>query len=176
MAKTITFSLSTRSIGKAIKELEEYKKSVERKTQELARRVAELLETKVSEGFGSASADIYFNKESSFKDAPDCTIGMDGDGNSYVVWSSGDDAIFVEFGTGVYHNGSAGSSPHPQGEKLGFTIGSYEKGLGKRKTWGFKRDGVVYLTHGIPAAMPMYNAAQAVAQEIESIAKEVFAS
>lgn len=176
MGKTITFSLSTSSIAKAVQELKEYRESIERKTQELARRVAELLETKVSEGFGGASADIYFNKEASESESPDCTIGTDGDGNSYIVWAKGDDAIFVEFGTGVYYNGSAGSSPHPKGAELGFTIGSYGKGLGKRKTWGFKRDGVVYLTHGIPAAMPMYNAAQAVAQEIESIAKEVFAS
>lgn len=91
-----------------------------------------------------------------------------------VVIAAGEDAVWVEFGAGVYHNGSAGSSPHPKGAELGFTIGGYGKGMGKRKTWGFYEDGELRLTHGAPAVMPMYNAMKTVCDEIASIAKEVF--
>lgn len=174
MSKTISFSLSTRSISRAMEELRAYQREVEAKTRELAKRVAEVLENRIASKFGGVVADMYFNKDGEYTDAPDYTIGIDGSGNAYVVWTSGQDAIFVEFGTGVYYNGSAGNSPHPKGGELGFTIGSYGKGMGQRKTWGFKRDGVTYLTHGLPAFMPMYKAVQEVADEIERIAMEVF--
>ena len=174
MSKTISFSLNPRSIQNAMNEVAAYKMDVERKTRELAKRIAEVLEEKIASKFAGAVADMYFNREGEYKDAPDYSIGTDGNGNSYVVWTSGQDAIFVEFGTGVYYNGSAGTSPHPTGNELGFTIGSYGKGMGKRRTWGFKRDGITYLTHGIPAVMPMYRSAEEVAKEIEHIAGEVF--
>lgn len=80
----------------------------------------------------------------------------------------------MEFGAGVYHNGSAGSSPHPKGSELGFTIGGYGEGMGKRQTWGFYEDSELRLTHGTPAIMPMYNALKTVCDEIAGIAKEVF--
>lgn len=61
------------------------------------------------------------------------------DESSVLVIAHGQDAIFIEFGTGVYHNGLG--SPHPKGEELGMTIGSYGKHLGLRRTWSFERDG-----------------------------------
>ena len=39
---------------------------------------------------------------------------------------------YGEFGSGVYHNGSVGTSPNPYGDDLGLTIGSYGKGHGKQ--------------------------------------------
>ena len=174
MSRIITFSLNAQSIQNAMNEIAAYKSDVKRKTQELAKRIAQILEERIAAKFAGAVADMYFNREGEYSQSPDYSIGIDGNGDSYVVWTSGQDAVFVEFGTGVYYNGNPGSSPHPKGSELGFTIGSYGKGMGKRTTWGFKRDGVTYLTHGIPAMMPMYESAQEVAREIESIAKEVF--
>ena len=101
-------------------------------------------------------------------------VSIDERENVSIVIAAGEDAVWVEFGAGVYHNGSAGSSPHPEGSKLGFTIGGYGKGMGKRQTWGFYEDGELRLTHGTPAVMPMYNAVKAVCDEIADIAKEVF--
>ena len=57
---------------------------------------------------------------------------------------------------------------------MGYTIGSYGKGLGKRKVWGYYRDGELILTHGTPATMPMYNALKQACDNIWSIAREVF--
>lgn len=102
------------------------------------------------------------------------TVSVEHKSGSSLVIASGEDAIWVEFGAGVYHNGSAGSSPHPKGTELGFTIGGYGKGDGKKNIWGYYSDGELKLTHGTPAKMPMYRAVQTVCNEIASIAKEVF--
>ena len=143
--KVIRIRLSEKDIDRAIKELEQYKLEIIRKTELLRKKIAERIGTLAQSGFNGA-----------------------------VVIAAGEDAVWVEFGAGVYHNGSAGSSPHPKGAELGFTIGGYGKGMGKRKTWGFYEDGELRLTHGAPAVMPMYNAMKTVCDEIASIAKEVF--
>ena len=96
---------------------------------------------------------------------------------SVTLRLQGEQAVFVEFGAGVYSNGSVGSSPNPWGNDLGFTIGSYGLGNGKKTVWGFKgEDGQIHLTHGTPASMPLYRAVQSVRQDIVNIAREVFAS
>lgn len=94
--------------------------------------------------------------------------------NVSIIIANGEDAIWVEFGAGVYHNGSAGGSPHPKGSSLGFTIGGYGKGMGKKSVWGYYEDGDLRLTHGTPAVMPMYNAVKTVCDNISAIAREVF--
>ena len=91
-----------------------------------------------------------------------------------VVIANGEDAVWVEFGAGVYHNGASGSSPHPKGGELGFTIGGYGKGKGKRETWGYYDNGNLVLTHGTPASMPMAKAVTTICNDIVQIAKEVF--
>lgn len=176
MRKTIELTLSEAGIDRAIAELKAYRVRVKRKTQELSARIASELSALIEANFSGVMADEYFNKAGTYAKAPEYTIGVDGSGNTRVVWAAGEDVIFAEFGTGVYYNGGAGSSPHPKGSELGFTIGSYGEGKGKQTTWGFYRDGETYLTHGIPAAMPLYKAAQQVAREIERIAREVFGS
>jgi hypothetical protein len=83
----------------------------------------------------------------------------------------------MEFGAGVYYNGAVGSSPNPLGTGLGFTIGSYGKGNGRKEVWGYRgEDGEIHLTHGAPASMPLYKAVQSVSRDIARIAREVFAS
>ena len=102
------------------------------------------------------------------------TVSLDQRDNVTVVVAQGEDAIWVEFGAGVHHNGSAGSSPHPSGAELGFTIGGFGKGNGKKDIWGYYEGGELRLTHGTPAVMPMYNAMKMVCDEIVDIAREVF--
>ena len=91
-----------------------------------------------------------------------------------MVIANGEDAVWVEFGAGVYHNGSVGSSPHPKGAELGMTIGSYGNGRGSRRVWGYYDEGGLVLTRGTPAQMPMYSAAKAVCEKIDEIARRVF--
>lgn len=171
--KKISFGLSVREIDKAIKELEQYKQEIIGKTELLRKKIVERLENLAASGFAGAIVDDLTKDSGGVRHAQ-VTTSVDERGNISVVIAQGEDAIWVEFGAGVYHNGSAGSSPHPNGSELGFTIGDYGKGMGKKNTWGFYEDGELRLTHGTPAVMPMYNAVKIVCDEIADIAKEVF--
>lgn len=171
--KVIRISLSEKDIERAIKELEQYKRDIIRKTELLRKKVAEQIETLAQNGFNGAIVDDLTEDSGGARRA-EVQVSIDERENVSVVIAAGEDAVWVEFGAGVYHNGSAGSSPHPEGSKLGLTIGGYGKGMGKRQIWGFYEDGELRLTHGTPAVMPMYNALKSVCDEIADIAKEVW--
>lgn len=170
--KVISFGLSTKDINRAIRELEQYKQDLIRKTDLLRERVAERLAELARTGFAGAVVDDLLNGGQRIAQVD---VSIDQRENITLVVARGEDAIWVEFGAGVHYNGSAGTSPHPKGAEMSFTIGSYGKGMGKKNTWGFYDDeGTLHLTHGTPAAMPMYNAVKTVCDEIAEIAREVF--
>ena len=170
--KIIKFGLSANEIDKAIKILEQYKQELIRKTNLLQIKVAQRLAKLAESGFSGAVVDDFM--QNGLRTA-DVSVDIDYERNDVtVVVASGEDAIWVEFGTGVHYNGSVGTSPHPKGSELGFTIGTYGKGMGKRDVWGFTDDEGFHLTHGAPAVMPMYNAVKLVSDEIVEIAREVF--
>lgn len=172
MGKTvIEIGLNTKDIDKAIKEIEKYKQDMLTKLETFRKRLADEISADAQSGFGSAVVDDLIRGGSR---KPEVTVSVTDKGNVSVVIADGKDAIFVEFGAGVYHNGSAGSSPHPKGAELGFTIGTYGKGYGKRKAWGYVEDGEPKVTRGTPASMPMYNAMKSVISKAESIAREVW--
>lgn len=169
--KVITFGLSAREINRAIKELEQYKQEIIRKTDLLREKVADRLAELAKSGFAGAVVDDLLRGG---QRTAQVDVTIEDRENVTLVIANGENAIWAEFGAGVHHNGSPGSSPHPKGSELGFTIGSYGKGMGKKDTWGFYEDGELRLTHGAPATMPMYNALKTVCDEISEIAREVF--
>lgn len=171
--KVIRIRLSEKDIDRAIKELEQYKREIIRKTELLRKKIAERIGTLAQSGFNGAVVDDLTDESGGARRA-EVQVSIDERENVSVVIAAGEDAVWVEFGAGVYHNGSAGSSLHPKGSELGFTIGGYGKGMGKRQTWGFYENGELRLTHGTPAIMPMYNAVKTVCDEIADIAREVF--
>jgi len=172
MKKTvISFGLSEREIGKAIKELEQYKKELIRKTALLREKVANRIAELAQSGFNGAVVDDVL--KGGVKTAQ-VTVSLSNTDDVSLVIANGEDAVWVEFGAGVYHNGSAGASPHPKGSELGFTIGGYGKGMGKKDVWGYYEGDELRLTHGTPAIMPMYNAVKTVCDEIADIAREVW--
>lgn len=169
--KVIRFGLSAREIDRAIRELEQYKQDIIRKTDLLRERVAERLAELSRDGFAGAVVDDLLKDG---QRTAQVDVSIDQRDNVTLVIARGEDAVWVEFGAGVHYNGSAGTSPHPKGSELGFTIGGYGKGMGKKDVWGFYEDGELHLTHGTPATMPMYNAVKIVCDEIAEIAREVF--
>jgi hypothetical protein len=176
MSRTITIDIfNPSSIDRAVREIREYSERVQRKTEELRERVANLIANDARTAFASAMASDDL-REGAVPGNVDVSVRSDGD-NVTVIVADGKDAVFMEFGAGVYYNGAAGSSPHPLGAGLGMTIGGYGKGFGKREVWGYiGDDGELHLTHGAPASMPLYRAVQSVARDIVDIAREVFAS
>lgn len=169
--RKITFGLSEQSIEGAIRELADYKQEILKKTELLRDRVAERLADEARKGFTGAVVDDLVRGGQRYAQVD---VSVDNRGSVTVVIASGEDAVWVEFGAGVYHNGSPGSSPHPHGAELGMTIGGFGKGNGKKETWGFYEEGKLKLTHGTPAVMPMARAVTTVCNEISQIAREVF--
>ena len=173
MSKTIHIDIfDPASIDSAVREIREYSAWVQRKTEELRQRVAYFIAKDASAVFNSAVADDLIGEGAVIGSVD---VVVEDNGNMTLVIANGEDAVFMEFGAGVYYNGSVGSSPNPLGAGLGYTIGSYGKGNGRKNVWGFKgSDGQLHLTHGVPASMPMYKAMMAVVNDIEQIAREVF--
>ena len=174
MSRTITFDVfSPSSIDAAIIELDDYIRHVEYKTDELRERVAYFIAKDASAVFNTAIAEDDMH-EGVITGSVDVTVENQGD-NLTLVIANGTDAVFMEFGAGVYYNGAVGSSPNPWGADLGFTIGSYGKGNGRKEVWAYyDGDGNIHLTHGTPASMPLYKAVQSVSKYIVNIAREVF--
>ena len=169
--KVISFGLSTSEINRAMKELADYKQEILQKTELLREKVAERLADEAKNGFSGAVVDDLTRGGQRFAQVD---VSVDNRGSVTVVVASGEDAVWVEFGAGVYHNGSPGSSPHPHGAELGMTIGGFGKGNGKKEVWGFYEEGELKLTRGTPARMPMALAVTTVCNDIQAIAKEVF--
>lgn len=168
MAK-ISISLSEKSIDDAIKELQRYKETLPQKLKAIRDRVAEELLKQVETGFnGAIYNDVIYEGMS----VPNVSVTLEENGNAVFVVAHGTEAVFAEFGAGVYYNPDG--SDHPERPAGIVAIGEYGKGYGSRKVWGYYENGELKLTHGTPASMPMYNAAQAVAKLVPEIAKEVF--
>lgn len=169
--KVISLVLTTQGINQAMKELEKYKQDFIQKCDLLREKVAEKLAEEAQNGFGGAIVDDLTKGGAKIAQV-DVTI--DDRGSLTAVVAKGEDAVWVEFGAGVYHNGSPGSSPHPSGAELGMLIGGFGKGNGKKEVWGFYEDGELKLSRGTPAAMPMARAVTTICNDIQSIVKEVF--
>lgn len=171
--KKITFELSEESINNAIKEIEKIKKDIKNKTEKLKKKIAEFIQNKANLGFKSAISDDILQLSGGPKYANvDVTIEENGD--VLVIIANGEDAVWVEFGAGVYHNAPVGSTPNPLGEKFDFRIGGFGQGYGKQDVWYYKTiDGVNY-THGAPASMPMYKALMECVNDLKRIVKGVF--
>ena len=174
--RNIVVDLSAEGIERAIREVREYKEWLERKTVELRNRIAEVIQTNADSGFNSSPVEVL-PIEGVQIGTVDVTIEEDGDVT--VVVANGEDAVWIEFGAGVYYNGSVGASPNPLVSENGlpFTIGSMSNSNPYKLGWKFKgEDGEYHFTHGTPASMPFYNAVQGVINDIASIAREVFSN
>ena len=202
MAKTISFSLDPNSIQNAVNELRQYQREFERKCQRFRELIAERVAWSASRGFSTALVDDTFLRipkretterprsfvppeayrvtKNAIPEQPKygATIQVDVEHNPFgfsVVCARGEQAVFIEYGAGTYFNTQAGSSPHPWGESQGYLIGTFGHGNGRKKAWGFfDRNGDVLITHGTPAAMPMYRGVSEAIRAIDEIAREVF--
>lgn len=173
--KVISIDLTEKSIDNAIREIEKYKADFQKKVDEFRVRLGEEIKTLAQQGFNASGVDDLLKGGTR---PAEVTVDVSDNGNTTIVIADGEDAVWCEFGAGVYYNGSVGSSPNPKGSELGLTIGSFGDGHGKQQVWGFYETPgdptTLQLTHGTAATMPMYNAVQTVVKQALSIAREVF--
>ena len=163
VSKIIQLSLSTSSIDDALKELKAFRDSLERKKDKLLEELAKIGVKEASVRFTSAMYD----------GVNDSHVTLETISNGYAIVARGQAVAFIEFGAGVYHNpGEPYPNPRPEGI---VGIGEYGKGYGKRQAWGFRDDsGALVITHGNPAAMPLWYASEEMRSKIKKIAQEVF--
>ena len=163
VVKVIEMGLSTSSIAKAIKELKEFRDSLEAKKNTLLERLGEI---------GVHEASVRFTT-AMYDGVNDSHVSLETTDNGYAIVAAGHAVAFIEFGAGVYHN-SGDPYPGPRPEGI-VGIGEYGKGYGKRQTWVFRDEaGEKVFTHGNPAAMPLWYASEEMRSKITQIAKEVF--
>ena len=164
VAKTIIkMSLSTSSIDNAIKELRAFQRSLDEKKDKLLEELANI---------GVKEASVRFTT-AMYDGVNDSSVTLEPITDGYCIKAEGKAVAFIEFGAGVYHNPC---EPYPNPRPSGIVgIGEYGKGHGKRQAWGFKDDsGELVITHGNPAAMPMWYASEEMRSKILKIAREVF--
>ena len=161
--KIIKIRLDPDSIDDAIKDIRTYRNSLNTWKDKLVRKLSEIGVRVASVRFTSAMYD----------GTNDTSVNLTITKNGCVIEAKGKAVAFIEFGAGVYHN-SGEPYPNPRPEGI-VGIGEYGKGRGKRQAWGFKDDsGELVITHGNPAAMPLWYASEEMRSKIEKIAKEVF--
>lgn len=173
--KTISFFLSAKSINQAIKELQNYQRELPRKVDYLMERLAVI---------GGHEASVRFT-QAIYDGLNDSSVSVERIENGWAIVAKGDAVCFIEFGSGVYHNPS---EPYPNPRPEGVVgIGEYGQKKGQRQTWGYYGEPgtngnvvttnsgkEVVLTHGNPAAMPMWYASEEIRREVEAVAQEVF--
>ena len=167
---TITCTLSAQSLAAAAKQLRDYARSLDDKSDNLVRKLGE---------YGSEMALEHFN-EAPHVDTGNTidSIGYTHRGHSGTV-AVGGAAVWIEFGTGVAKNGgNAGVYVHDKAVELGMdAIGTYGKGHGANPGgWFYPKDGVYKHTFGIASNPFMYKSSQDMRRELLDIAKEVFAN
>lgn len=169
---TISFKLDEKSINSAIKELEEYKKSINDKGNTLVKN----LTTKGEDTAKSELRDMvdggWEHLISSIKGTfnPEEGVG--------TIRAYADYAIFAEFGTGVigkgvstYKNQNKAGVPHP----LHGEFWTYDYNEHGEKGWRYKADdGSIRWTKGQVSKPFMYNTIQFLRDRLGEEAREVF--
>ena len=163
MSKVIKIGLSSKSIDQAIKELKSYRDSIDAKKYQLLEELTKI---------GLREASVRFTT-AMYDGVNDSDVRAELTHFGYRIVAEGKAVAFIEFGAGVYHNTS---EPYPNPRPDGIVgIGEYGHGYGKRQAWGFRDDdGEIVVTHGNPAAMPMWYASEEMRKSILSIARRVF--
>ena len=172
--RVIKVQLNEKSIDKAIKELENYKKWLVDKTKEFLKALADE---------GVQIANTHFAK-AVYDGANDVTCSVEERGdNKIAVVAVGSATLFIEFGTGIRYPDN-----HPEAGKHGMVRGEYGHKLGKMaKGWRYQGDpgsngevitegkhvGEVH-TYGNPANMCMYMTVRELEEKFEEIARRVY--
>ena len=162
MPKTIVVNpLDPKSVSEAIKAVKQYKAWVAMKETELRQRLAML---------GASVASIQFSR-AIYNGSNDVTVRVDSTGSVAVIYAEGQDVAFIEFGAGAKYGYG-----HPQAGEFGVGPGTYPDGKGH---WD-DPNGWYYAhgkhTFGNPPAMAMWQAVQAMTEQLTMIAKEVFST
>lgn len=159
----IKCKLSEQDINRAIAELKTFKQEFLKKEKRLIEGLAEI---------GLREASVRFTT-AMYDGSNDVSVKLDTTDKGYAIVAEGKAVAFIEFGSGVYHNGG---EPYPNPRPDGIVgIGEYGKGKGKQKAWGYiNENDELVITRGNPAAMPMWYASEEIKNSVLKVVREVF--
>lgn len=172
--KKIYVRLSGQSIDNAIKYLEQYKRIMMHKAEDLLTELA-------NEGVSIASAKF---ESALYAGDNDVNVNFEQRGNNKIaIIATGNATLFIEFGTGVKYPDS-----HPLANENGMKHGTFGHKLGALPNgWRYKGNpgnmGVVITqgkhkgeihTYGNPANESMYQTERELEQKFTEIVKRVF--
>lgn len=178
MSKKISFGLSVSEIDRAIKELREYKNSLDAKCEELCRRLTAEGISIAQAHIGSSGFGKYIHLSSEIipeKAGCKAIFFMEDSQKIISQWQNQDGvqskeispALMLCFGSGL-------KAENPTGVP-GVGAGSYgEHGLDPNGWWYMDLNGVWHHSTGIEPKMPMYNAAKELRNKVIETAREVF--
>lgn len=164
MSRKFLIGLDGSGIDAMLTAIEDEKRWLREKTEELSRRLAEMGATRAEVNFAAS----YYSGDIDAK----VSVEPKGDG-AYVVKAEGETVLFVEFGTGLIGYG------HP--EPSGYGPGTFPPTDPKHPRWNqpggwFYKDtsGEIHHTHGNPPNMPMYRSVRELEMELNRLVQEVF--
>ena len=173
----IKVRLSDAGLRDAERQIQEYKTTLNRKAQELAKALAQ------------KGIDVATVRFANAQYAGDNDVVVEHDPvqtpNGFAIVAHGKAVAFIEFGTGVMHSAYGGELPDGVGEH-----GTYGKENGKHKRWYYYGEsgnagtpvkevdgkGQLNYTSGNDAAMAMWGAVEEMASQVEATWREVWSS
>lgn len=173
---TFTLNLSSKSINKAIKEIQKYQTSFENKCELLVKRLAEEGEVVAIQAVNSSKLGKTISlKSTTEKTVTGCKAILIATGQTQTDEKGRDfhTLLAVEFGAGIHYNKA---ETNPYASSLGFGVGTFpEQTHAFEDGWYYKdNDDKWHYTHGVQATMPMYKATMEIVKKYKQIASEVF--
>ena len=166
----ITIELSQKSVENAIKQIEAYRTSLERKIDMFLSRLADTGIEVVRATMGSVPDDDRGNYS---------VEKVNSSPNGVAILLSGNKILFVEFGAGVIYS----NPQHPKAGEMGYGVGTYNPQSGNAWNltkwgggWWYTENGNSKHSYGNPAYMPLYKAEIDILEKVGTIAREVFRS
>lgn len=165
----IQIELSKASVDKAIAQLREYLDSMNDKNarfvEELAKLGIPIIDDKIAESIGDA--EKYHDTQ--------IKIHSYGDYSEATLSVSGQDILFIEFGSGKYYNPS---DPEHAGQ-FGYGVGTYpgQTHASDPDGWWYRDEtGAPKHSKGQQATSPVLQASHEIIANIRKIAREVYGS
>lgn len=180
MSKKITIGLSAKEFRDAARQVEQYKKDLNRKNEEFCRRLVATGNLVAQAYVSSSGFGKYVHLVSEItSDKTGCRAVLYMEDTSKIVseWRTLDGTknatvspmLMLEFGSGVKAQNPAGISGVGTGTFPGQTHAEDSGGW-----WYMDLEGNWHHSTGISPKMPMYNAAEEMRRDVEKIAREVF--
>lgn len=156
--KTIRVKLTEGSIDDAIDELKLYR-------QELKSNLRTFVEKLIQDGVQVAKVWVASGQGDSKSASVRYLINPCGDIVKAEIFLEGKDALFIEFGAGIYYNNG---NNHPKAAEFGYGIGTYpsdhppNRAINPGYWWYGNKQTGRHLSLGTEATMPIYHAAETI--------------